>query len=420
MSFFIVTIIENFHPVSAYTDNPICRDTIEGTKISCDYSYDCRVGRKPYKSMGVFTETMVDTLPIFEDDTTIYGQYCDCLEDNVLPGYEGMTGTMCHMMFRRCSNDLICFNDAPCRMLDNDNNFDCDCPKINNKFFTFDGEHCENKVSPEQKCPAPAGYDQKDFYCENGGICADNPWEHCQCPEDYTGPRCEFLSWKEEECDLECVNGGYCFFGDSPTSRYDDLSINKKERSISNMHCKCPAGLIGLRCETDVRICGLNFNHYCLNDGVCVDNGDDYTCKCVHDALTPHAGDNCQHKATTMCKGFHNSFCTNNGKCKEVSEVTEEGVGEKYSYELNRHPGCVCSDGFHGEYCEHGEKKTAEKIIWIYLSVLMFILIVISTLLSIKYHNEKKGSKYSDVDVNVDVDVDEVPGSERMHNVEIS
>jgi len=420
----IAAIIVDFHPVSAYTSDPFCRDTVEGTQISCDVGYTCRVGRKPYKQIEFFTDEMVDTLPMFEDDTTIHGQYCDCLEDFVSADHEGMTGIMCHTMFRRCRNDLICFHGAPCRMLlDDDNFFDCDCSEINDGVFTFDGDHCENKAGISRVCPVPAGYDQKDFYCENGGICPDNPWEHCQCPEDYTGPRCEFLSAltlnaqkEKKECDLECVNGGYCFFGDSPTSRYDDLGINQKERSISNMHCKCPAGLIGLRCETDVRICGLDFNHYCLNDGVCVNNGDDYTCKCVHDALSPYAGDNCQHQATSMCKGFHNSFCTNNGKCKEVSEGTEDA--SEYSPELNRHPGCVCSDGFHGEYCEHGEKKTAEKLIWIYLSILAFILIVISTLLSIKHLGYKKESKYSGMDV--DADVDEVPGSERMHNVEIS
>jgi len=402
-SFFIVASLTGLHPVNANDQNPLCA-VGEGPSINCELGYDCRVGRKSYKSMGVFTDKMVDTLPIFENDSTIYGQYCDCQESKVQPGHEGMTDPACRTIFRRCPDDygqdnFICFNDAPCVIdpWELDKYFMCDCSKINNKYFTFDGDYCETKTAIAQKCPAPTGYDPEDFYCANGGACNGKSYDYCDCPANYNGPRCELPVQYDKKCDLQCTNGGECVIGDPKSNQYKELGIDE-QRSVSNMHCKCPDGFFGLLCSVDLRVCGTS-GHYCLNEGTCVKEGDEYTCDCTLDAHTLHAGENCQHIATSYCEGPYNSFCTNNGKCKDVNKD-----------EPDSHPGCFCSNGFYGEYCEHG-KKAAKTFVWVYMVVLLFTLFITAVLFN--HRNKKKESEY------YGAPDDAVPDG-RMHTVDIS
>jgi len=407
ISFYIVAFLIDLHSVRADINDPFCsaeNDLVYG--ITCGLGYDCRVGRKAYKSMGPFTNYMVDTLPVFKDDTTIYGEYCDCKESDVPLGSVGMTDTMCTTTFRRCEDDHICFNDAPCKLKQS---YACDCSKMNNDFFTFEGDYCEIKTVVKNYCPPPTGYAQEDFYCTNGGTCKDSKDKSaCDCPFNYSGARCENRIKDHKGCDLQCTNGGACVFADqiqaAETNPYGDLDIDI-DTSVTNMQCRCPYGFLGTLCEVKVQSCGAN-KHFCLNYGRCVEDGDQYTCECDVGARIPYAGDNCQHKATTICEGNYDSFCTNHGVCKNVPDPPRNGPG-------GGHPGCFCSKGFHGEYCEHG-KESAQKIVWIYMGVLIFIAVIVIALLIVRFLNKNTESKYSDPNV------DAVPESERMHNVDIS
>jgi len=402
MSFFIIASLTGLHPVNADDDNPICG---LGPIITCELGYDCRVGSKDYKSMGIFTDKMVDTLPVFENDSTIYDQYCDCQESKVQSGYAGMTDPACTTIFRRCpgpasygGDDVICFNNAPC-VLDIQENYSCDCSKISNKNIKFDGDHCETKNFVSQKCPAPAGYDSEDFYCANGGVCNGKSFDYCDCPSNYNGPRCE-LKIEKPKCDLPCTNTGECVFGYPNSNQYENLGFDMQQ-SFSDMYCQCPYGFIGLLCSIEIRVCGAD-EHYCLNDGACVKDDDEYTCECASGTRDSYAGKNCQHIATSFCaEGKYDSFCTNNGKCKAVNKDDPD-----------MHPGCFCSKGFHGEYCEHG-KKAATKFVWVYMILLLFIVSSIFAVLCIKHRNKKMVSQYSDANV------DAAPDG-RMYNVDIN
>jgi hypothetical protein len=100
-------------------------------------------------------------------------------------------------------------------------------------------------------------------------------------------------------------------------------------------HCVCPEGFTGVQCEYEVETCE-NGEHNCLNGGACVKvagEGDEYkhACDCAGDAdNTRHfSGFFCEHAATSICtvddpsssrldRIFNvHAFCTNGGTCKK-------------------------------------------------------------------------------------------------------
>jgi len=379
-------------------------------RIQCVNGGICKIGIQHYQSIAPPLREYFEQYDVGDDD----GDEGHCL----CP--EGFTGRQCEASILDCGGDggvgdsssHQCLNGGECGSSSNSNNDDdgddydgsgggteykyCDCGTAIRSSTTeveggdgmevqFAGNACESASSTF--CPTPSGFDPLDFYCTNGGICGDNSWDKCVCSADYSGPRCEFLVQYHTDCDLQCENGGTCFFGDEPTTTpYNALDIDvqppttptpttPKLNPLSSVsrHCKCPDGFIGDICETSIEICG-SFVHHCLNGGMCVGDDDEFTCDCFSsmDGLVPHAGEICQYIATEICEGGRHSFCTNNGKCKDVID-TEDSV--------KSHPGCVCSDGFKGDYCEISPdsllKVIVEDVMWLYLALFGFAIIMI-------------------------------------------
>ena len=192
--------------------------------------------------------------------------------------------------------------------------------------YEFGGRYCEIPNEDIKECPAPKDHDPRSYYCAHGGSCGIEPYMPCtDCDEGYFGPRCEMHSQESEadyneRCDLDCKNGGICYFGEAPIkSEFDDLS--GFQATINNRHCRCPEGYTGTYCQMKVNICGSG-EHFCLQEGsTCVKDNDEYTCDC-ETALESYAGSYCQHIATEFCTpankvGKVASFCSNNGVCRE-------------------------------------------------------------------------------------------------------
>jgi hypothetical protein len=239
-----------------------------------------------------------------------------------------------------------CFNGAECALeyRPNGDTFHfckCDRESIEIGQDVYAGEFCLERST--KFCPAPEGHNPIEYFCTNNGECPENPHEHCKCNDNHHGPRCEFTVNKDDiECTLSCVNGGKCFFGDEPKQGSIQLPFGGTP-AIDNMHCKCPEGFTGEFCDVKVAKCG-DGEHMCLNGSECVPYNDEYTCDCAaanSDAIQ-FEGIMCEFQATVLCEGpfaGKHSFCTNQGVCR--GQVTEKG-----------HPGCHCSKGFTGDYCE--------------------------------------------------------------------
>lgn len=363
MAFVISVFILAFVMDSA--DGQMCAAETIPT-FPCGFGYSCMMGRKPYKSMGIFTDKMVDTLPFFELDN-LNGMYCDCEEYEVKPGHEGMTDATCNTMFFRCPDNLICFHGAPCKHdeyeLDGPDSYICDCSRSKNGFnLTLKGEHCEYQVDVDEKeeitdlvditdplCHPDDVNDATGLACASGYKCKvgekayksmsvftkemvntiplfqhDNlDGRYCDCEENsigrgesgMTGVSCSEI-FTRCGTDLICLHGSACKYGakekgymcDCAHTFYADITYMGNYCELQNKtYCSAPPG-------SDPK------DYYCLNGGTCAQKGGDYTCECPLDALVPYAGDHCQHIATVICEGRYKTFCANNGKCgKDVA-----------------------------------------------------------------------------------------------------
>ena len=111
----------------------------------------------------------------------------------------------------------------------------------------------------------------KDINCLNYGICVDGT---CDCPEGYSGEKCEI-----NDCDdITCENNGVCVNGE----------------------CRCPEGYSGDNCEIAPPPPPCE-NVICENGGVC-DNG---TCNCPDG----YEGTNCENTASKKFQGEYNVIC---------------------------------------------------------------------------------------------------------------
>jgi hypothetical protein len=124
-------------------------------------------------------------------------------------------------------------------------------------------------------------------------------------------------------------------------------------------HCICPIEWTGVKCEIKVEKCGEN-DHVCLHGSTCNKDGDSYTCDCeeAFTGLDQFGGKYCEHKSTSICTPDSKSgsgknkfaFCVNSGQCKKIVDENEE------------HEGCDCPAGFAGDHCETRTETTDELI----------------------------------------------------------
>jgi hypothetical protein len=170
-----------------------------------------------------------------------------------------------------------------------------------------------------------------------------------------------------EECSLSCLNGGKCRKGakNDLSLNGGEQQGGGPSQSVFNQdfeHCVCPEGFTGLSCEYKYEECG-NGDHYCLHGSRCVPNDknvDGWSCDCQSATSSSSssegslfAGDHCQHHATTVCTRQDNGdgsamydpatsmvFCVNDGICTEIEENGET------------RPGCKCPPGYVGDHCE--------------------------------------------------------------------
>ena len=148
-------------------------------------------------------------------------------------------------------------------------------------------------------------------------------------------------------CDLDCHNGGSCRFGvKGYKDSLDELFLPAlAKKHVNGMHCSCPEGFTGVKCEVDVNHCHLDDGSksggeadFCLNGVPCnpedsnMDGMDKkFSCQCDRDEdeisqmLT---GRFCEYAVTEYCskdRARHShSFCTNGGKCKKYDDHDSE------------------------------------------------------------------------------------------------
>lgn len=361
-------------------DEPIC-------ELKCDNGGICKNGVKDYTNLSNSLQEH------FEPDAE-YDTHCICPT--------GFTGWQCEDDISICGTGH-CLNGGVCTP------GGCDCTEAskinpqNGYILAYAGTSCESEVT--SFCPVPSGFDRMSHFCTNGGKCpedyADN-FSACECDRDHIGPRCEFTIQNTQVCDLECDNGGTCFFGETSDQSDKPLVEHNKD---DQMHCKCPDGYIGDLCSID--ICGLN-KHYCMNDGKCIENNDSYTCECAQtDKSGIYAGANCEYAASIICGTGTSengilSFCTNEGTCKRI--VGEVGV----------HPGCECNDEYRGQYCEILKSEKDSKItgsmlwingktFWICLAIFLAIFILFYFIVRCFRSRKNNTRKHTPIDNHTEV-----------------
>ncbi|EEC47651.1 predicted protein [Phaeodactylum tricornutum CCAP 1055/1] len=107
---------------------------------------------------------------------------------------------------------------------------------------------------------------------------------------------------------------------------------------VQNHHCQCPDRYTGVRCEVEFVTCG-DREHTCFHGARCLETMDDlneqaetvYSCNCETidtASLTHYAGNFCEHPASSVCdNGVHRSFCVNDGVCLDSMDEHRLGLG---------------------------------------------------------------------------------------------
>ncbi|CAF2052537.1 unnamed protein product [Rotaria magnacalcarata] len=175
-----------------------------------------------------------------------------------------------------------CFNGGQCVPLGQ--GFICNCPE------TFTGNRCE--------APAPSPCQPNP--CQNGGICIPQGSSFmCQCQTGFNGYCCEnriTTTTPFNPCaQSPCRNGGACI----PQG--------------SSFMCMCPPTFTGFCCETPVTTT-TPFNPCaqspCQNGGQCIPTGNTFLCQCPNGFY----GTRCESRNYCMPNP-----CANNGLCTQTT-----------------------------------------------------------------------------------------------------
>ncbi|KAG1659024.1 Sushi, von Willebrand factor type A, EGF and pentraxin domain-containing protein 1 [Nymphon striatum] len=155
--------------------------------------------------------------------------------------------------------------------------------------------------------------------------------ELCEvCPKGST--TLETNSKSVNECRKVCLEGTFSDTGFYPCESCPRGTYQPKQKQTSCISCK--NGLTTLKegahipqlCQ-DVDLCKQLMP--CMNKGVCVRNGTDYSCSCLKNG---YVGKNCETNENDCFPGL----CLNNGTCIDR-------IGDYY---------CYCPSGFIGKNCE--------------------------------------------------------------------
>uniref|UniRef100_A0A7S1ZN06 EGF-like domain-containing protein n=1 Tax=Ditylum brightwellii TaxID=49249 RepID=A0A7S1ZN06_9STRA len=327
-------------------EGPHC-EYIKGENHNCNL--DCKNGGMCVAETFITTPKLTAALNGLTPSTAM--EHCSCPR--------GFIGNLCEMKVEECHTDQgnLCFNGGTCVSDENSGVNYCDCTTAvsgsGDSFMSYAGPLCRDEATTY--CDAIDGRDETQEFCTHGGTCRDKTHEGCDCPDDREGLRCEYSKFSMPECDLDCKNDGKCRFGIKTEEWVDLMHLDGKEGKVhdNGMHCSCPSGFSGVRCDIEYDTCHtLNDKnpHICQHGGSCVLEGTDhlgnnvYGCDCSTSDISV-AGMFCEHIAEEFCvkgqeSGFSQSFCTNGGKCKSVVEGDET------------HPGCTCPANFDGDHCE--------------------------------------------------------------------
>ncbi|KAI5707881.1 hypothetical protein M8J77_011733 [Diaphorina citri] len=154
--------------------------------------------------------------------------------------------------------------------------------------------------------------------CQNGGKCNEDETGNydCTCDALHTGIHCE-TPISNQICTTTppCLNGATC----------------RPQLTEQLYECVCPPGYKGRHCELpEIGDCSSN---PCLNDGVCVDDGNlSFYCNCTED----FTGEYCQFENSAACVTLNP--CQNNATC--VASPGDKQIT------------CLCLKGFEGPHCE--------------------------------------------------------------------
>ena len=125
-------------------------------------------------------------------------------------------------------------------------------------------------------------------------------------------------------CETICDNNGTCREGAKDFGILDDVNgVDHLFNETSNEnfeHCVCPEDYTGLHCEFLVEVCP-NGTHFCFYGSECVADGDDWQCDCNASEVLA-AGPYCQHLATNTCTSEPGAvpFCVNDGVCQSKGD----------------------------------------------------------------------------------------------------
>ncbi|CAG9836717.1 unnamed protein product [Diabrotica balteata] len=205
---------------------------------------------------------------------------------------------------------------APCSM----------CPK--NFYQSVTGQTACNECPSNMKTEGPGatGRDEcrpvqcKENACQHGGLCIPMGHNvHCFCPAGFTGRRCEV---DIDECTSQpCYNGGSCI----------DLPQGYK--------CQCPPGYSGINCQEERSDCS---NDTCPARAMCKDEPgyNNYTCLC----RSGYTGIDCD-VTIDPCTANGNP-CNNGASCIALQQGRFM---------------CECLPGWEGQLCETNIDDCAEK-----------------------------------------------------------
>jgi hypothetical protein len=316
-------------------------------QLDCQNGGTCAKGFKNYDELitaGPFPSQLAYDII----SSNGHGEHCVCPD--------GYTGLHCEIQVKMCTKTSAltkyCYHGAAC-VYDDYGNPMCDCSVAHTDHKSYLGTNCELEATT--RCTPGLEQDAKDAFCSDHGVCITDPetrHQGCVCEDGWTGDLCDIEvvdGVDEPVCDLDCENGGSCRFGvKGYKDAYDNLNLPiHTKKHEDGMHCACPDGFTGLKCEVDINHCHQDPNNngfsdseskFCLNGVPCPPPDDEsrstsangvfkkFACPCNESTKTvlPLAGRYCEFAVTQFCskddaRNSH-SFCTNGGMCKVKNE----------------------------------------------------------------------------------------------------